>query len=242
MAGRGAWNVSGAGGTKKYKDATKPGPYYYLGTGTAPEGRRRNADEYAVYRAVIAYQRALNRALGTKLLLDGLLGPKTSEALTKFQTANQAKTGTPWGGVGPDTSEALLTPYAVDAVKAGSDDRVTLKMVTGTVRHESLWDAGAVGYTDPDDLGLAQINKKAHPDYTNVQRLTPSFAMQFIVDYYTNALNALAGNIDDAVASYNLGIGGARSWIAAGRPDTWSPSAGSAPRDVRGYIDSILKG
>lgn len=239
--GRGAWNNAGVGGTKKYKDGDTPGPYYYLGTGKKPSGRRRTNDEYAVYRAVIGYQRALNRRMGAKLTVDGYFGPETSAAVTKFQEKHSDQTGTPWGGIGPESSEALLTPD-VKKIVTTRDTDVTLEMVTGTVRHEGIWDCGAVGYLDTTDLGLAQINGKAHPTMTKRQRLNPMFAFNFIIDYYENALNQLDGNIRDAVASYNLGIGGARSWIAAGRPDTWTPAGQTRPRDVKGYIDRILKG
>ena len=87
MAGRGAWNNSGVGGTKKYK-STSPGPYYYLGTGTKPAGRNRNANEYAVHRAVIEYQAALNRRTGRRLTLDGIFGPVTSGVLFDWQEDN----------------------------------------------------------------------------------------------------------------------------------------------------------
>lgn len=242
MSGRGAWSASGLGGTRKYKDGSKPGPYYYLGTGTAPKGRERNADEYAVWRAVMAYQAALNRHLGTTLALDGILGPITSSRITQFQELNEATTGTPWGGIGPESSEALLYPLLRSRVANAGDSRISVTLISGTVRHESLWDAGAVGFLDPNDLGLAQINGPSHPKLGSDARLDPKVAFDFVIDYYRNALTTFKGNLRDAVASYNLGAGGTRSWIAAGRPDSWTPDGSDRPRDVKGYIDSILKG
>lgn len=241
MTGRGAWSVAGLGGTKAYKNADKAGPYYFLGTGEPPVGRERDASEFAVWRAVMAYQRALNRRLGDVLTIDGIFGASTSTTVTKFQEAHSAKTGTPWGGIGPDTSEALLRPDAKSVVKSRGT-AVTRAMVTGTVRSESLWDAGAVGYLDETDLGLAQINGPSHPDLSDKDRLKPVVAFNFIIDYYENALAQLDGNIRDAVASYNLGIGGARSWIKAGRPDDWTPTGETRPRHVKDYIDRILAG
>lgn len=242
MNGRGAWPANGAGGTKKYKDASRPGSYYFYGSGAKPEGRSRTADEYAVYRAIKAYQKALNKYFGRKALeVDGYFGVQTQDAVFQFQTYNP-QTGRPWGGIGPDTSKALLRP-ALDKVMAKVDNpMITANMVSGTINHESMWDAGAVGYTDPDDLGLAQINGRAHPDLSRAQRLTPSTAFQFIVDYYSISLAQLAGNQRDAVAAYNLGVGGARTWIRAGRPDIWTPAGSTTPRNVKGYIDNILEG
>ena len=241
--GRGAWNNAGVGGTKKYKDATKPGPYYFIGTGQKPEGRSFTDDEFAVYRAVVAYQRALNRRLKTNLTLDGWFGKKTSEVVFQFQTKHEDVTGTPWGGIGPDTSKALLYDDLVTTVSAlASNPKITPRVVSGTVNHESQWDAGAVGYTDPNDLGLAQINGRAHPDMSKVDRLSPVVSFGFVIGYYEAALRTFSGNLRDAVASYNLGAGGTRTWIAAGRPDTWTPAGSITPRNVKGYIDSILAG
>jgi peptidoglycan hydrolase-like protein with peptidoglycan-binding domain len=237
--GRGAWNVSGLGGTKKYKDGTKPGPYYYIGSG---KGDTSDPNVYAVKGAVKAYQRALNRRLDGNLLVDGIFGPVTSGAVTKFQEKNEAATGTPWGGIGPDTSKALLLPDLKVVWRQDADPELPLRVVSGTIRHESNWDAGAVGYVDPRDVGLAQINADAHPEWSIDTRLQPYNAFRFVVAYYNESLPYFKGNVRDAIASYNLGRGGARSWIRAGRPDTWTPAGSTTPRDVKGYIDSILKG
>jgi soluble lytic murein transglycosylase-like protein len=114
--------------------------------------------------------------------------------------------------------------------------------VSGTITHESGWDAGAVGYTDPKDVGLAQINAEAHPEWDTDTRLQPYNAFRFVVAYYNESLDYFNGNVRDAIASYNLGRGGANSWIKAGRPDMWTPAGSTTPRNVKYYIDSILKG
>lgn len=240
MTGRGAWPVSGAGGTKAYKNHLKPGPYYYLGSGVKPADRKRNDNEYAVWKAVAAYQVALNRRLGTRLVVDGIFGSATSTAVTKFQNAHEATTGTPWGGIGPQTSRALLRPDLKALVKAHGNELITVHMVSGTINHESQWDAGAIGYLDDTDFGLAQINGTAHPDLSRAERLNPSIAFNFVINYYENALSQLDNNVRDSIASYNLGIGGARRWISQGRPEWYTPSGSTRARNVWQYIDSIL--
>lgn len=235
MSGRGAWPVSGSGGTKKYKDATRPGPYYYLGSGD--EVGSINA--YAVRQAVKAYQRALNRRLaGDNLVIDGRFGAVTSAAVTRFQNRHP-EVGI-WGGIGPDTSKALLYPDLLKEVEDANFKHPNI--VSGTINTESMWDAGAVGFLDETDLGLAQINGKAHPEWSDAERLRPKRAFRFIMAYYTNSFNQLGNDLDLVVASYNLGIGGARSWDRAGRPDEWTPAGASRPRNVRAYIDKIIAG
>lgn len=243
MSGRGAWNVQGVGGTKQYKDSTKPGPYYYLRTGY-PGTSPRTADEYAVWKAVLAYQKAVARRLSISLTFDGLFGPQTSAAVLKFQNLNPL-VGI-WGGIGPDTSRALLIPdlksTLAKKISNGSNSLITPNIVSGTVKKESLWDAGAVGYYDPNDLGLGQINGPAHPLLTKDQRLDPIVTFGFIVDYYNLALANLKNNVRDAIASYNLGSGGVKAWISDGRPDVWTPAGETRPREVKLYIDTILAG
>lgn len=247
MAGRGAWNAKGVGGTKQYKDAAKPGSYYFTGSGYPPAGRDRDANEYAVYGAVKAYQEALIRE-GFPCYVDGLYGNATTKAMTLFQQ-KWVQSGDPkasvWGGVGPETSERLLSPllrtihyYAV------RHPQISATLCAGIIRSESQWDAGAVGAVDETDVGLAQINASAHPQWSTDMRLQPETSFEFIISYLTEAMVALSNNLRDSIASYNLGVAGAKKWIAAGRPDLWAPPGTDPkkPRDVKDYIDRALKG
>jgi len=59
-----------------------------------------------------------------------------------------------------------------------------------------------------------------------------------VVSYLVNAMKALEGNLDYAIASYNLGITGCKRWIAEGHPEVYTPP-GSTPRNVPAYIDRI---
>jgi hypothetical protein len=243
LSGRGAW--SNIGGTLSV-DGTKPGVYYRTpATGTNWIGKNideTDQNQRAVKAAVKAYQAALNRRISTNLLLDGVLGPVTSGAISNFQ----AKAGEYVDGViGPKTSKSLLLPDLQKAVRNYQTAypghlEITWVIVCGVITNESGWDAGAVGYVDDEDLGLAQINGPSHEQYTEAQRLDPLVAFPFVFNYLRESLDYVSiVTIDDAIASYNLGVGGASSWIKAGRPDIWKPTPTSAPRDVRGYINRI---
>jgi hypothetical protein len=238
--GRGAWNNSGAGGTKAFKDATRPGPYYYLGSG---QWQDTSDDTYAVHHAVKAYQRALNRRLGVAwdLSVTGFYTPPMVDAVTQFQKKHSDEL-TVWGGIGPDTSRLLLYPDLVATVNKKGHAPLTSEVVSGLIRHESSWDAGAVGYVDPHDLGLAQINGPAHPQLSKAERLRPVVAFEFVVSYMNNALTDLSGNLRDAIASYNLGLGGVQDWINQGRPQMFTPRGNTSARDLWAYIDSVLEG
>lgn len=244
-AGRGAWPRGGAGGTLNAK-GTGPGPYYVMAAHAVPwVGRLPSApvpidvNIRAVHGGVLAIQRALNRRLpGKPVNITGVFGPSTSEATKDFQETVPEKVGVADGVVGPKTCRALFLPD----VKTWCEDAgfARWQLVCGIIANESNWDPGAVGYSDQSDLGLAQINGRSHPTITEAERLQPLRAVTFVREYLLNSLEVFDGNERDAVASYNLGVGGARSWIKVGRPDLWTPFNSTTPRRVRDYIDRIL--
>lgn len=244
--GRGAW--SSVGGTLSVK-GDKPGLYYRTpATGTNYIGSNidvTDPNQRAVKAAVKAYQAALNRRLGINLGLDGVLGPVTGKAIIDFQRASGEYVD---GVLGPKTSKSLLLPDLQKSVRNyqaayPGHTEITATIVSGVINSESGWDAGAVGFVDNKDLGLAQINGPAHSQYTEAQRLDPLVAFPFVFNYLRESLDYVSiVTIDDAIASYNLGVGGAGNWIRAGRPDVWRPTPTSAPRDVRGYINRIKAG
>jgi peptidoglycan hydrolase-like protein with peptidoglycan-binding domain len=188
----------------------------------------------AVHGGVKAIQEALNRRGNYGLEITGRYDVATKDAARAFR---QSLGEDAWGGVGPHTAKLLLLPDLQEVCTSkGLGEH--WPVVCGVVQNESAWDPGAVGYIKPVDLGLAQINGDSHPDMSEKERLNPIFAFTFIVNYLTNAMRALDGNIDHAIASYNLGITGCKRWIAAGSPEMWTPS-GSTPRNVPAYIERI---
>jgi hypothetical protein len=240
--GRGAWPSDGRGGT--LKNPTTPGKYYLLGEGwNKPglaavlrfiDGQPIPLDELAVHYGVKAIQRLLNDCdgLGVSIKVDGVFGPDTDYAVKKLQKIGSIKVD---GVVGPNTMKTLMFLPVVD----GQDDD-EWHAIWGILYYEGGWDPGAVGYADKNDWGLAQVNTIAHPRVSMQEAFDPYWAIDFIENYLYTASLYLGDNIRDQVASYNLGIGGARQWIAAGRPDVWLPSWSTIERRPNEYIDRIL--
>ncbi len=241
MSGRGSW--SNIGGTFNYY-GTLPGPYYRTpAAGTRYIGSWAPADvnERAVVGAVKAYQQALVDR-GIALGVDGIFGPTTRDAVVKFQ---QARGITVDGIIGRTTSKMLLCPDLQSIIKAKiaqypSLSFITPQIVCGEVSQESAWDAGAVGYSDPNDIGIAQINGNAWP-YTEEQRLDPKFAFAFIFDYFKTSINdSRINTVDDMIISYNLGVGGAARWASQGRPvEYYVSSTATTPRYPWSYINNV---
>ena len=186
-----------------------PGPYYLLGikvplVGSAARdtmraGHTPDLDTLAVNFGVKAIQQLLNYT-GAGLVRDGVFGRGTEAAVGTFQSVKGLKVDR---SVGMNTMRALLLPH----IKRHGDKYWAV--VYGLLKNEGAFDPGAVGVIDPQDLGLAQINGRAHPDMTIEQRFDPIVAIQFNATYLANALDKL-GDMGDAVLSYNLGIGGVR--------------------------------
>lgn len=244
--GRGAWPKDGRGGTLKTK--TTPGPFYMMGEGWGTpglsavlkfiDGQPVPLDELAVHKGVKAIQRLLNgcTGLGLQIKEDGIFQADTDHAVKKLQGLGSIKQD---GIVGQKTMKTLLfVPITRKSAERWSGDQ--WKAVWGILHWEGGWDPGAVGYADKNDWGLAQVNTVAHPKVTLDQAFDPYWAIDFILDYLDNASYYLGRDIRDQVASYNLGIGGARQWIAAGRPDVWLPSWSTIERKPNEYIDRIL--
>jgi hypothetical protein len=240
MSGRGAWSNKGRGGTlKRLADgSTPPGPYYLLGVkvplvgsaarDTMRAGHTPSLDDLAVNFGVKAIQKLLNFT-GAALVLDGVFGKGTDAGVRTYQGKEEIKVD---GSVGVNTMGRLLLPHIK---RIGGKD---WEVVYGLLKNEGGFDPGAVGAVDERDLGLAQINGLAHPNMSIDQRFDPIIAIQFNADYLLRALKEL-GNVRDAVLSYNLGIGGVKTWIKAGRPRMYSPDGGSL-RDTTQYVDRVL--
>lgn len=238
------WSTGGRGGTLEFggDGTTRPGPYYMLASPTMGEAlvgsggpNHPELNYRAVHFAVKAIQRALNRELGPGTVRpDGVFGRATKSAVIRWQNKMSIS---PWGGIGDSSSKLLFMPLLISSVKTQLQ-----RVVCGLVSHESLWDPGTVGYADPDDLGLGQINMPANPAVTEEQAFQPKVAFEYIELIMAQRLETFDGNLGDAIASYNLGAGGALSWIRAGRPDLWQPSPQGSFRNVRNYINTVLSG
>jgi peptidoglycan hydrolase-like protein with peptidoglycan-binding domain len=239
--GRGAWPSDGRGGTRK--NPTTPGKHYLLAQGFDTvgiaavlrflDGQAIPLDELAVNKGVLAIQRLVNACEGVsaKVPEDGLFGAKTDAGVREVQRLGSVPAD---GVVGPTTMKTLLL---LPIMKAAAG---RWQAVYGLLQNEGGWDPGAVGYIDSNDLGLAQVNLIAHPTVTVEQAFDPFWAIGFINGYLANAEKYLAGNARDSILSYNLGIGGTRQWIAAGRPRLWTPPWSKVERDTTAYVDRIL--
>jgi peptidoglycan hydrolase-like protein with peptidoglycan-binding domain len=231
--GRGAW--SSVGGTLR-SDGLAPGSYYRAPAGTmqmpgivgykaVQSSGTCDINSYAIYMGVKGIQREL------AILDDGLFGPQTGAALKAWQAEHSLE---PDGVYGPASAKVMFAPVARSVAAGVNTNPIVAKLTVAHVGFESSWDPGAVGYVEPRDLGLGQINGPAHSDLTPQFRLTARYALSWVANFVYNNLEAMLWNERDAIAAYNLGVGGARSWVRAGRPDVWNNVK------VKQYIDGVL--
>jgi hypothetical protein len=237
MTGR-AWPQNGQGGTLTI-DGEEPGMYYTLAASGKPQVGADGFSGDITYRAVAygvrSIQRALNRLLPhvEPIRATGVFDEETSNRVKRFQYRKGLVAD---GAVGPRTSRALFAPIVARLATA----QVPACLLLGQIQNESAFDPGAVGYVDDRDLGLMQINGRWHPEFSEDERFSPVIAISYAIDLYEANLRALDGVLRDAVAAYNLGAGGARTWIEHGRPDVIEYLTDTGPIYVRAYIDRIL--
>lgn len=120
------------------------------------------------------------------------------------------------GVIGPKTALALYHKRFHDLE---DEHGIINSYVCKVCQLESAVDPGAVGVVDPHDHGIMQINAIAHPDISLAEAFTASWSLE----YFANALVANHEALNDwdaAVASWNIGSGGAKYWLAHGKPET----------------------
>ncbi len=252
--GRGAWNTKGVGGTLKPqtvkgKRTIVPGPYYMLGGDpmqrvglrafllkTAGREREIELNELAVWHGVVALQVLLNGRGGSPCKIHGVFDEETDWAVRQAQKQLGLAVD---GIVGKNTMRAFMLPI-IKNVARGSMNQ-DWHGIYGVLANEGAFDPGAVGVLDSSDLGPAQINMPSHPNVSVSDAFCVSKSIQFVANLLAQGLNEFHDE-RDAVVSYNLGIGGTRMWIKAGRPDEWVPPWDNTgrSRNVKAYIDRIL--
>lgn len=133
----------------------------------------------------------------------------------------------PAGNRSPKISQDIID----NILSASKQYNLNPAILAGLIQHESAgtWDPRIVGPTG--DYGLVQINLAQHPDVTLAQAYDPSFAIPFAARYLSNALQKYH-DINRAIASYNVGLGGANNQGAT--------ASGLGPRGQY-YLDNVTR-
>ncbi len=162
---------------------------------------------------------------------DGVAGAKTWEKLLGTGSSTQA----PEPRAGSTTAKVLGHR---DAIEAAAEKRgVPAALIAAIMEAESGGEAGVIGQAGPTrDVGLMQINPRAHPKYfkDNPDPTDPARNTSYGTAVLADALRAFDGDVERAIAAYNAGANGVRKAIREGR-------------DVRtatfhdNYVDKVLK-
>lgn len=209
------------GGTLNVK-RDGPGPYYaspanpgvrmpgLTGALAVRNGTSCDVNDYAVHMAC----KALQKEVGVKA--DGILGPNSNDAIRAYQTRNGLYID---GLIGPKTCRLMFEPLVIAAVAElnRTFEGPMMMMCKGHMWVESGYDPGAVGESTPKDLGPG-LNGDANPEMSAEFRLTPATAIPAMVKIVDGNIFAARFDFDVAILAYNIGRGGASSWVKAGRP------------------------
>lgn len=144
-----------------------------------------------------------------------VFGDAAANAVKKFQADKGLKVD---GQVGPSTARELFR-------KRTEDIERRYDLIHGTLGNlitlESAWDPVAIGYADPDDHGLVQINLRIHSDVTVEQAYDPAFSINWAALYITDNEKIISNEVNIAKAaraSYNVGVEYAKRWMKADFP------------------------
>lgn len=195
---------------------------------------RAGAYDYGVYRrgmdgrtdprlgaAIVAIKDELvYNGTGRDVKRDVLvIGDATHKAMRDFQAAQGLTADGTFGK--PDLRE--LFRKRIENV----EDRHGLPR--GVLGRKSSWESGfdpvALG-PDKKDRGIAQINRDAHPDVSDEEAFTPSFALPWAGRYLASlkaGIEEEAGTMKAARAAYNTGRTVALQWMRDGFPSAGGP-------------------
>lgn len=194
MTGRGAWTKRGmpANGSQYYQFVTP------VNVGAQPQ---LDQDHRAVNYGVKAIQTRINEMgfanpNNPPLAVTGILDTRTSWGIGWAQ--GQAHVNVD-GQAGPITCKAILWPVINGMTLFSTRVR---HAVGGICQHESGYDPGAVGYQDPDDLGLVQINGPANPNMSEADRFDYHKAFTYAANRINEAITTPGYTERAAIASY----------------------------------------
>ncbi len=165
-----------------------------------------------------------------------LLGDAADKTIKQFQAAKGLVAD---GQAGPKTCKFLFTKRIRDAQDFYHiPDDLLFKLVL----LESVCDPAAIGYVDPRDRGLMQINAGAHPEVSDDDAFDPAFAVEWGAKYLRNNYNTLL-DWDAALAAHNIGTFYAKKWLAAGKPATGVLTTGGKDIAVvaTNYVEVVRK-
>ena len=222
--GRGAFTPTGKDNGSRWYEYIKGAPL---------DGALSSKDTnyLAVNLGVKAIQDRINSyGYSPKLVSDGYLGPKTSEAIKWIQRKLHLSDD---GQAGPRTCQALwrdLVAWYAGWYGCPADQ------LWGMTHRESGFDPGAVGYTTPSDRGLCQINLVAHPSVSPSDAHDPWFALNYTAQRFAAGRAQFSGKgfelqRDCAIAQHNSPVA-ATSWYVNGTP----PNS-----QIEAYVAGVLK-
>jgi len=204
---RGAWFIGG-------------GTYTPILRGT--NGQDLESDSDNLGWACFAWKYALvkNGFRGEMVLDSPVLGDAARTQIKNFQKAHSLAVD---GSIGPHTGERLLRIYFQEA------EQNAFEMPAGTYwqigAQESNFDLGAIGWSDTNDRGPVQTHiyvVNGVPNLTLSQAIRPAYSIPRLGAQISRMRENF--DLDTAVASWNVGEGGAEWWYKAGKPISGSPS------------------
>jgi Transglycosylase SLT domain len=137
------------------------------------------------------------------------------------------------GTVGRQTYTSLIK-HVVFAREVRFD--IPNHYLAGMVTQESGFDPVALGFIDPNDRGLLQINRVHHPDVSDQEAFNPRFAAEWGARRMATASNLFVGKTTelqwDCAIAYHNNPTSAKEWFETEQPPN---------EKIAGYVANVKK-
>jgi hypothetical protein len=207
------------------------GPYRlkFPRMGKLPSNREPTSDEMRQYYAVNSIHKELEMRgfqPGDKTWYSW----DTYRAVKAYQKTSSLGVD---GAVGRQTYTSLIK-HVVFAREVKYD--IPNHYLAGMITQESGFDPVAIGYINPNDRGLLQINEIYHPDISDKEAFNPRFAVEWGARRMTTASNLFVGKTTelqwDCAIAYHNNPTLAKEWFETGQPPN---------EKIAGYVANIKK-
>jgi hypothetical protein len=223
IAKTGAWWVDG-------------GSYRKGQAGTLGEDVDLQSDTLGWALRSLKYELAHNGFQGEMILDSPLLGDAADHQIRLFQASRALIVD---GQAGPRTLAALLAGRCAFAESGARLPAGTIYQIVG---HESSFDLGAIGSVDYLDRGCTQKHLFAGGSVNLSQAIRPALAIPRLASQLARIRDAF--DLDTAVASWNVGEGGAEWWFKQGKSASGSPfwwTAGDLSARIVAYLAAVRR-
>jgi len=163
--------------------------------------------------------------------INGIYNFNTYLAVRQFQKARGLKRD---GQCGLYTLKSL---FATRFEETGAENRVPPKILCGLAYQESGFDPGAVGFVNPHDRGMYQINSEAHPSVEDEAAFNAQFSVEWTATRLRATYKKFRKQTGKRILAWKCTIASHNSPAQASE---WAETGVAPSEQIKNYVDKVL--